>query len=116
VVVNIRVLPARACLGFVYCGFRAMVDPQLHRVWRTPRFDGLLAGLGSLGYLLARPREALTLFALLAACSIAVAITWDDATGRYLLPVYPILGMLSALGLWAAIITTEVATERMKIK
>jgi 4-amino-4-deoxy-L-arabinose transferase-like glycosyltransferase len=94
---------------------------KVRSLWRVQsRTDAvflLFAGLGSLGYLLARPREALALLALLAACSMAVAITWDVGTGRFLLPVYPILAMLSALGLWAAIIcATEVAIERIKIK
>jgi 4-amino-4-deoxy-L-arabinose transferase-like glycosyltransferase len=76
----------------------------------------IFAGLGSLGYLLARPREALALLALLAACSMAVAITWDVGTGRFLLPVYPILAMLSALGVWAVIISaTEGVIERIKL-
>jgi len=73
--------------------------------------------LGSLSYLLARPREAVALFTLLAACSMAVAVTWDVGDGRYLVPVRPILAMLSALGLWAVIIcATEVAMERIVIK
>src|SRR5262249_18545892 len=73
--------------------------------------------LGSLSYLLARPREALALFTLLAACSMAVAVTWDVGYGRYLVPVRPILAMLSALGLWAVIIcATEIAMERIIMK
>src|SRR5262249_54860743 len=74
------------------------------------------AALGGLTYLIARPSEVLVLFALLAACSMAVAITFDDSFGRFLIPVLPILAMLSALGIWAVIIcTTDVAIERMKI-
>src|SRR5262249_19457037 len=73
--------------------------------------------LGSLSYLLARPREALALLTLLAACTMAVAVTWDVGGGRFLVPVRPILAMLSALGLWALIIcATEVAMERIVIK
>ena len=83
---------------------------------RTHAVFLLFAGLGSLGYLLARPREALALLALLAACSMAVAITWDVGTGRFLVPIHPILAMLSALGLWALIISaTEIVIERIKM-
>jgi len=48
---------------------------------------------------------------------MAVAVTWDVGGGRFLVPVRPILAMLSALGLWALIIcATEVAMERIVIK
>jgi 4-amino-4-deoxy-L-arabinose transferase-like glycosyltransferase len=74
------------------------------------------SALGGLNFLLARPREALALLVLLAACSMAVAVTWDMGNGRFLVPVHPILAMLSALGLWAVIISaTEVVTERIKL-
>jgi hypothetical protein len=76
----------------------------------------LFSVLGGLNFLLARPREALALLALLAACSMAVAVTWDMGTGRFLVPVHPILAMLSALGLWAVIISaTEGVIERIKL-
>jgi hypothetical protein len=71
--------------------------------------------LGGLTFLLARPREALALLAVLAACSIAVAVTWDQGNGRFLVPVHPILAMLSALGLWAVITATEGVIERIKL-
>jgi 4-amino-4-deoxy-L-arabinose transferase-like glycosyltransferase len=71
--------------------------------------------LGGLNFLLARPREALALLAVLAACSIAVAVTWDQGNGRFLVPVHPILAMLSALGLWAVITATEGVIERIKL-
>jgi 4-amino-4-deoxy-L-arabinose transferase-like glycosyltransferase len=71
--------------------------------------------LGGLNFLLARPREALALLTLLAACSMAVAVTWDQGNGRFLVPVHPILAMLSALGLWAVITATEGVIERIKL-
>jgi hypothetical protein len=82
-----------------------------------PRDTMLLffSALGGLIFLLARPREALALLALLAACSMGVAVTWDMGTGRFLVPVLPILAMLSALGLWAVITATEGVIERIKL-
>lgn len=44
--------------------------------------------------------EAIIVLSLLAACTLAVALTWDVGYGRFLMPVHPLLGALLGLGLW----------------
>lgn len=75
----------------------------------------VLAILGFLYLYTLRPREALGLLTLLAACTLAVGVTWFHY-GRFLVPVIPILAMLASLGLWSLILaSTEQVIEKLDI-
>lgn len=78
-------------------------------------FCDAFALLGFLNLLIIRPKEALGILTFFVACSLSVGITWY-AYGRFLVPVIPLLGILSALGLWGLVLaSTDLVVDRLEI-
>lgn len=72
--------------------------------------ESFLLGFAILGFLVLLmrvPRRAAAIFFILAACTLAIAVTWSVG-GRFIVPVLPVLMSLSALGIWSFIVS---ATE-----
>jgi len=90
---------------------------KIQSLWKPNRpSEALLLASGSLGWiclLVWRPRAAMALLAVLAACTSAVAITWDVGEGRFLMPVLPALSLLSGLGVWCILLLLEIAVARV---
>jgi 4-amino-4-deoxy-L-arabinose transferase-like glycosyltransferase len=74
------------------------------------------AAVGFLIYLSCSRHEAIVCFCLLITATLVVAATYA-AGGRFLVPFVPVLGMLSAVGLWSFLIAaTELPLDRLRLQ